>query len=157
MVDKLIKAKVHKVIINIPNGSVLGSSINNFAILRREAATAGKEIMVESVDEHILELAAVSKIKAINPVFQKRERTVSDIVPRGSLKKKQVEVSVERTIKEEIPPPLKIVEEEKIAEEKKEIRKEKKPRKGVPRWPLAVIILAALGVGGWFLGFRVLP
>jgi len=160
VVDKIIKAKVQKVIINVPRDSILGSSINNFAILKREAATAGKEIAVESVDDHILELAAISRIKAANPVFRKRERPVFDIVPRAGLKKREAAVVVPK-IEEEVAPkeevgPEKIAEKEERIEKIK-IEKEGKPKKRPYKWLIVILILGVLGTGVWFLGFKVLP
>ncbi|MBI5733042.1 hypothetical protein HY967_03740 [Candidatus Jorgensenbacteria bacterium] len=83
-VDRIIDSSAGRVVVNIPRDSVIGSSSNNFRILKRESETAGKELMVESVDDHILELAALAKIKAVNPIFRIRERAVSDILPRSS-------------------------------------------------------------------------
>ncbi len=71
-----------KIILNIPRDSFLGKSVKNFQILKRETLKVGKELSVESVDDHILELAALAGIKAFNPVFKTRERVVADIVPR---------------------------------------------------------------------------
>ncbi len=85
-VHRLINTKSHIVILNIPRESVLTSSINNFHVLKRESMTAGKELHVESIDEIVLELAALAKIKAFNPVFKQRERIISDILPRPKFK-----------------------------------------------------------------------
>ena len=80
-VDSLISSPAEKIILNIPKGSVLGLSIHNFQVLERESETAGKELAIESVDEHILELASIATIPAVNPVFRTREKAVADIVP----------------------------------------------------------------------------
>ncbi|RJQ26692.1 hypothetical protein C4565_06340 [Candidatus Parcubacteria bacterium] len=90
-VEHLIHVKSDTIILNIPKDSVLGRSVNNFHVLKREGNTAGKTLMIESIDDHILELASLATITAINPVFQKKERAVSDILPRASvlLKKKR--------------------------------------------------------------------
>ena len=87
----MIHVKSDTIILNIPKDSVLGRSVNNFHVLKREGNTAGKTLMIESIDDHILELASLATITAINPVFQKKERAVSDILPRASvlLKKKR--------------------------------------------------------------------
>lgn len=81
-VDKIIHAPTASIILNIPKNSILGLSPNNFRVMKRESETARKTLLVESIDDHILELAAVAKITAINPVFKTRERTMSDILPR---------------------------------------------------------------------------
>lgn len=82
--DQLLDTMAVKVVLNIPRHSVLGQSVHNFQILKREAETASKEIVVESVDEHVLELASLAGIPALNPVFKTKERIVTDIFPRGS-------------------------------------------------------------------------
>ncbi len=85
-VDAVIGASAVRVILNIPKRSVLGESMHNFQVLKRESETAEKELTVESIDEHILELASVAKIPALNPIFKTRERAVTDIIPRTSFK-----------------------------------------------------------------------
>ncbi len=85
-VDAVINAPAVRVILNIPRSSILGESMHSFQVLKRESETAEKELSVESVDEHILELASVANIPALNPVFKTRERAVTDIVPRTSSK-----------------------------------------------------------------------
>ncbi len=82
--DQLFNTMATKVVLNIPRNSILGQSVHNFQILKREAETASKEIVVESIDEHILELASLAGITALNPVFKTKERIVADILPRGS-------------------------------------------------------------------------
>ena len=84
-VDAIINASGVRVILNIPKGSVLGESVHNFQILRREGDTAGKELSIESIDEHVLELASIAKIPALNPIFKTKERAVTDIIPRTVL------------------------------------------------------------------------
>lgn len=84
-VESIIETKSDTVILNIPKDSVLGRSINNFHVLKREGDTAGKALMIESIDDRILELASLATITAINPVFKKRERAISDIIPRASV------------------------------------------------------------------------
>jgi len=82
VVDRLIKTRAHIVILNLPKDSVLGASIDNFHVLKRESVTAGKELFIESVDDRILELASLARLRAVNPVFKRKERVVSDILPK---------------------------------------------------------------------------
>jgi hypothetical protein len=88
-VDSLISSSAEKIILNIPKGSVLGLSVHNFQVLERESETAGKELAIESVDEHILELASIATIPAVNPVFRAREKAVADILPRESAEERK--------------------------------------------------------------------
>jgi len=83
-VGQLVAAEAEKVILNIPKSSVLAVSVHNFQVLERESETAGKELAIESVDEHVLELASLATIPAVNPVFKVRERAVADILPSES-------------------------------------------------------------------------
>ncbi len=84
--DRLLSTTATKVVLNIPKNSVLGISVHNFQMLKREADTAGKEIIIESIDEHVLELASLVGMTALNPVFKTKERIVTDILPQRSRK-----------------------------------------------------------------------
>lgn len=115
VVGKIVKTKEEEITLYIPRGTEFASSRTNFILLKREAATAGKAIIIESVDEDALELADTAGIKAVNPFLHRRQRAVSDIVavrPRESI--------IPATPKEES------VEEEKEEEAPKE---SKKPRR----------------------------
>ncbi len=83
VIDELLQTSASRIILNVPKNSALGESVHNFQILSREAETAGKEIVIESVDEHVLQLASLSRIQALNPVFKTKERAVTDIVPKS--------------------------------------------------------------------------
>ena len=104
VVSKVIESEADKVILNIPRDSAFGRIINNFQVLKREADTAGKEIFIESVDDHILELASIVGMESQNPVFKNSERAVSDILPRSSFKKRisEVKESFEREVLPEV-------------------------------------------------------
>lgn len=99
----LIDNPAGKVILNIPKNSVLGSKLNNFWALKKECAGVGKELLIESVDDHILELAALAGIVAVNPVFRVREKVIADILPRSSFRQKKAapqKVVVEEPVEE---------------------------------------------------------
>ncbi len=85
------KATGDQVVLNIPKGSVLGESVKGFRYLRKKARELGKTLSVESVDDHILELAEVADIEALNPVFQTQAhgKAVQDIIPADSIPKRQ--------------------------------------------------------------------
>lgn len=85
VIEKIKGSKASKVILNIPEGSVLKSSLDNFHTLKRESLQADKDLLIESVDPHIEELADLSKIDSLNPVFGKKEKIVADIIPRSKL------------------------------------------------------------------------
>ncbi|MDI6820969.1 MAG: hypothetical protein QMD65_02195 [Patescibacteria group bacterium] len=171
-VDRLIKTSAKKVILNIPKNSVLGSSINNFQILKRESKTAGKELLIESVDEHILGLASLASIKAINPVFRIKERAVSDILPRSDFRKRQPKimesVDQEKIItemsdvvkrKEKDSDMERIVKksfQEDLSEENKKSAKKKKPA-NIFMWLMIIVVVFAVSFGIYGLAFNVLP
>ena len=166
-VHRLIEAKSHIVVLNIPRDSVLVSSVNNFHVLRRESLTADKELHIESVDDRTLELAALAKIKAFNPVFRQRERVISDILPKPAFRR-MPEVSAEEKAVEEIAEEESAEEEEeeeetplefkKIvlpAEAKKAFRNNKRHRILKRAFSFALMVLVV--AGGAFAANRILP
>ena len=80
VVEKIIEADAQEVILNIPRFSHLAESLSNFHLLRREVASLGKKISIESVDDRVIELAEMSGLKAVNPFFAKSNKQFSDIV-----------------------------------------------------------------------------
>lgn len=80
---EIADVEAERVVLNIPRDSALAASVHNFQILRKECETTGRELSVESVDERVLELAAIAKIPAKDPVFKRRDRTVTDIIPKA--------------------------------------------------------------------------
>src|SRR3989344_1375259 len=93
IVEKIIEAPENEVVLNVPRFSHLGESLSNFHLLKREAEALEKKIIIESVDDHVVELAEMSGLTAINPFFAKNKRQFADIVRtnRGgkALKKKK--------------------------------------------------------------------
>ncbi|HMB17457.1 MAG TPA: hypothetical protein VKO61_00910 [Candidatus Paceibacterota bacterium] len=86
VIKKIKKNKHDQITLHIPQGSVLKSSLDNFHTIQREAVLAEKEILIESVNKYIEELAERAGLKAINPIFGREEKLVSDIIPRDSKK-----------------------------------------------------------------------
>lgn len=157
VVDVLIKTPAEKVVLNIPRDSVLGNSIHNFQVLKREGDTAQKELVVESIDDHVLELAGLVGITALNPVFKFKEKSVSDILPRASFPKKVTRKIQEKIVREEPPkikpePKLPISDGFEIKTEEKEER-----HFNFKKWIIVLLILAVLGFGFWGFGFEILP
>jgi hypothetical protein len=135
VIDKIKKGKGDKIVLHIPEGSVLRSSIDNFYAIKEKSFIEGKEILIESVDPYIEEIAERVGLDAINPIFGREEHFVSDIIPRrkkGILTstsdyKKEGGVEKEKEDKAynffNAPKSKKILKEEK--------RKEKKERKAI--------------------------
>lgn len=89
IVGKIVKAREEEIVLYIPKGTEFAASRTNFILLKREVISAGKTLVIESIDEDALELADTAGIKAMNPFLRRRQRAVSDIVavvPRGSVK-----------------------------------------------------------------------
>lgn len=80
VIGKVLNSPDDEVTLYIPKGASFGKSRNDFLLLKREARVVGKVILIESVDEDILELAATSGFKAVNPFLGVKQRAVSDIV-----------------------------------------------------------------------------
>lgn len=80
IVEKIIEAADDEVVLVVPRFSHIGESLGNFHLLKREAEALDKKIAIESVDDHVIELAQMSGLKAINPFFAKGKRQFSDIV-----------------------------------------------------------------------------
>src|SRR3989338_206998 len=79
--DLMAQTDAAKIILIVPKDSVLGRKQNNFQVLKKESTALQKELIIESIDDHILELASLVGIQALNPVFKTKERVVADIVP----------------------------------------------------------------------------
>lgn len=80
VIGRVIKDSAASVSVFVPRGAKFAESRNSFLLLKREARAAGKEVVIESVDDDILELAATAGLKAVNPFRGKRQRAVSDIM-----------------------------------------------------------------------------
>ncbi|MDP3999176.1 MAG: hypothetical protein Q8P76_01110 [bacterium] len=90
IVEKIIESDAKEVILSIPRFSHLAESLSNFHLLKREAETLGKKVLIESVDDRVVELAALSGLKAVNPFFTKSKKQFSDIVaPRAKQKSEE--------------------------------------------------------------------
>ena len=90
VISKVLKSKDETVVLYVPRGTKFAASRNNFVLLKRETRAAKRAVMVESVDDDVLELAATSGFKAVNPFLGKRRRAVSDIVVVGKREKEGV-------------------------------------------------------------------
>jgi len=80
IVEKIIDTSDDEVTLSVPRFSHLGESLSNFHLLKREADALDKKILIESVDDHVIELAEMSGLPAVNPFFAKNKRQFSDIV-----------------------------------------------------------------------------
>jgi len=84
VIDRILNEPDGEISVVIPKGSALGRSVSNFHLLKREADSAGRSIIIESVDETILAFAKEGGIESSHPLW-KGVRGVggfSDIVSR---------------------------------------------------------------------------
>lgn len=79
--DEIKKSSAERIILNVSRDSVLHDDMDSFQNIRELGDEDEKEIVIESIDDHILEMASLAKLKAVNPVFRIREQAVSDILP----------------------------------------------------------------------------
>lgn len=121
VVHRVINSEAERVILNIPRGSALGSSVSNFQILKRESEAVGKEFSIESVDDHILGLSGLAKIPAINPIFGDGGKIMADIMPISKARRKDIEENVGEDIEEK---KVKVSEEKEEEEEEEEEKNE---------------------------------
>jgi hypothetical protein len=85
VVDRILGEPDLVLVLVVPKGALLGKSARNFHLIKREAAEAGKEIYVESVDENILAFAKNAGMTVGHPLLRERSAFgvsgISDIVP----------------------------------------------------------------------------
>lgn len=160
VLEEIRRTKAGRIILTIPNGSVLGTLVNNFHRLNREGELLEKEIIIESVDDHILELASLAQLVAANPIFQRRERAVVDIIPRVPKRRVsalQREAVMEKEIvREEVKSQRNMPREEVSlpAHGEKRVRHSHFPRMS---FVVTFLLLIAIGAGAWVVMSRVLP
>ncbi len=143
VVGKIVKAKEEEIILYVPRGTEFAASRSNFILLKREAATAGKTLAVESVDDDVLELADTAGLQAVNPFIGRRQKAVSDIVVVGP---RMRTVSRAERIKKEKP--------------RRELPKVRLPKVEISRSPRRFLTAAVLVTGlitGLVILVNVLP
>ncbi len=151
---KLLKEiKSFLVVVSIPKNSILGRSINNFELLKKEVEKLNKEVWIESVDEHILELAEISGFKAFNPIFKEEIKAVTDILPR--IKKKEL-ISRPKPLEAKM---TEFIQEKEVRETKifKKTRKEKSSLSEILKISAWVCVFVVIGAIVYFSLFWFLP
>ena len=87
IVHKIISLEVDEFILYIPKNSIIAENPKNFKLLKREATTVKKKIIIESVDSNILEMASASGLEIMDGLFGRSSfsrRALIDIVPTKS-------------------------------------------------------------------------
>lgn len=105
VVEKIIDSDGKDIVLNIPRFSKLSDSLSNFHLIAREAKLLKKNIVVESVDDKVIELANLSGLESLNPILSRSRRQFYDIVSskknreeteEADMKKKKLVESVNR-------------------------------------------------------------
>jgi len=79
VVEKIIDAEAKEIIISVPRFALMSESEANFRLMKREAETLQKRLVIESVDEAVLAHAKKADLEFINPFFSETKERVSDI------------------------------------------------------------------------------
>lgn len=82
-VIKMLKSKENRIVLSVPNFSQLANSAENFNLLRKEAEESGKELLIESVDDIVVELARRNEIEATNPFFSQSKKNIRSMEPES--------------------------------------------------------------------------
>jgi hypothetical protein len=84
VIDRILNEPDGEISVVVPKGSALGRSVSNFHLLKREADSAGRSIVIESVDDTILAFAKESGIESSHPLWKgvRGAGGFSDIVSR---------------------------------------------------------------------------
>lgn len=109
VVEKIIGEEEADLILVVPKDSRLKESASNFHLIKREAASSGKNILLESVDEEILMLARASDLDAARPFFEGEHKgpSLSDIVPARAEEERRSSAAAAKSqsIEDGQPPP----------------------------------------------------
>ena len=159
IVENIINDADLDITLVIPKNALIGESVSNFRLLKREADTANKNLRIESVDDDILASAKASHLPSIHPLFKTKKIRggVSDIVTAEEEDLPQTQAQPEHKNLQEV---ISGNEEEESGEyfhetPEESVIQEVSPQK--KRWffrPKFLIILGALLIvliGGFFV------
>lgn len=94
--DKVIsyieETSAEEVIVNFPKNSKIGMSVAHFKTLKKTAERLGKQLVVESIDDVVLDLAKEADIQAHNPIFKMKDK-VTDIMTNNNEEKYEADDS----------------------------------------------------------------
>jgi hypothetical protein len=99
VIDTILNEPDNEITLVIPKGSMLGKSMRNFHLLKREVEAAEKTVAIESVDETILVFAKESHLAASHPLWRGirgESDGISDIVPKIRKKTKEPVVAMKK-------------------------------------------------------------
>lgn len=169
IIGRVLSDADNDIIIVVPRDSILKESNENFYILRHEAEAGKKNIIIESVDEEVLELAKKNHIDARHPLFHgDHTYSLSDIISGRQAKERIPEAKTEKESKHTAK--KKDIKEEPL-EEKSETPKKEVVSYHIPSYSFEgekgsgkssksgrrfvvylVVVVVFLGVALWFFG-----
>jgi hypothetical protein len=122
VIDRILSESDDEIAIVVPKNSALGRSVSNFHLLKREADSAGRKVVVESVDDTILAFAKESGIESVHPLWKgvRGEGGMSDIVPRHEAEALEAAKEKRRSIGGKRPNKKEAIVEEPEEEERDE-------------------------------------
>ncbi|MEK7115129.1 MAG: hypothetical protein AAB847_02110, partial [Patescibacteria group bacterium] len=100
-VIKMLKSKEDRIVLSIPNFSQLANSAESFSLLKKEAEESGKEVLIESVDDMVVELARRNEIEATNPFFSQDKKNIRSMEPEPVIIEERME-DIENQTKEQL-------------------------------------------------------
>lgn len=82
LIDRILEEPAKDITLIIPKGSLLGRSVRNFTLLKREMDSAGRSLAIESVDDSILAFAKGSGFETTHSLWKSQgAQGISDILP----------------------------------------------------------------------------
>lgn len=82
VIEKIAASVEADIVLVFPRHAKVRDSVSNFHVIKKEAISHKKNIIIESVDEEVLALAAAVQLEGIHPLFSgSRAKSLSDIVP----------------------------------------------------------------------------
>ena len=86
IVNKVISSGLDELILYLPKKAVIAENPKNFKLLKREVASFGKRVVIESVDGDILEYASACGFEVLDGIFNHSpsHKSLADIVSKQS-------------------------------------------------------------------------
>ncbi len=101
IVEKILESGENEIVLSVSPNSTIKESFSNFELIKREAKTAGKNVLIDSRDAEISEMAErAGMFGGQTPIKKAEGRLISDIVP---MKRGAAEKEAEEEIREEKP------------------------------------------------------
>jgi hypothetical protein len=106
VIDRILGEPDGDIALVVPKNSVLGKSVRNFTLLKRETDAGGKSVVIESVDDNILAFAKQAGIDASHPLWRSVRGAggFSDIIVKDENSEEASSPKKSRTKKKAVEP-----------------------------------------------------